>query len=278
MATKKSSWPLYEVFLERVIRIDAVQRHRAAAVTDDERTAQFFDAGRRPGSFGDFKWSLDSPAADNWGPLAPSTGEKPAPMSSAMQQAWDAVVAAWRTFIAELASGKLIASGVHPASGVRSEIDPAEWTRTGLVLDVRNGDLIEGLYDRPYGKHTVRWSTIVLRAAVQEQKAGNNRLGRGVERGRGSPGKGSAPEQERLPARVRNADSGTLRRVQRGWGRSAAVQSRFVSWRRRAAAQEVDPLRLWERPRKIPQSATRRRGAEWALWGHAKALAARPWH
>jgi len=172
VATKKSSWPLYEVFLERVIRIDAVQRHRAAAVTDDERTAQFFDAGRRPGSFGDFKWSLDSPAADDWGPLAPSTGEKPAPMSPAMQQAWDAVVAAWRTFIAELATGELIASGVHPASGVRSEIDPAEWTRTGLVLDVRNGDLIEGLYDRPYGKHTVRWSTIVLRAAVQEQKLG----------------------------------------------------------------------------------------------------------
>ena len=172
MATKKPSRPLNEVFLERVIRIDAVQRHRAAAVTDDERTAQFFDAGRRPGSFGDFKWSLDSPAADDWGPLAPSTGEKPAPMSPAMQQAWDAVVAAWRTFIAELATGELIVSGVHPASGVRSEIDPAEWTRTGLVLDVRNGDLIEGLYDRPYGKHTVRWSTIVLRAAVQEQKLG----------------------------------------------------------------------------------------------------------
>ena len=147
-----------------------MQRHRAAAVTDDERTARFFDAGRRPGSFGDFKWSLDSPAADDWGPLAPSTGEKPAPMSPAMQQAWDAVVAAWRTFIAELASGELIASGVHPASGVRSEIDPAEWTRTGLVLDVRNGDLIEGFYGRPAGQHTVRWSTITLRAAKQPRQ------------------------------------------------------------------------------------------------------------
>src|SRR5262249_22373852 len=103
-------------------------------------------------------------------------------------------------------------------------------------------------------------------------KAGNNRLGRGVERGRGSPGKGSAPEQERLPARVRNADSGTLRRVQRGWGRSAAVQSRFVSWRRRAAAQEVSPLRLWECPRKIPQSATRRRGRNGHCGGMPKPL------
>ena len=52
-----------------------------------------------------------------------------------------------------------------PASGVRTDIHPAEWARTGLVFDVRNGDLIEGWYGRPYGKHTVRWSAIVLRPA-----------------------------------------------------------------------------------------------------------------
>ena len=76
-------------------------------------------------------------------------------------------------FIAELANGELIASGMHPSTGVRGEIDPAEWTRTGLVLDVRNGDLIEGWYGRPSGKHTVRWSAITLRAAKQpRQKKG----------------------------------------------------------------------------------------------------------
>jgi hypothetical protein len=42
VATKKRSRPFYEVFLERVIRIDAVQRHRAAVT--DENTAQFFSA------------------------------------------------------------------------------------------------------------------------------------------------------------------------------------------------------------------------------------------
>src|SRR5262249_13666134 len=68
----------------------------------------------------------------------------------------------------ELVNGELIASGVHPASGVRSEIDPAEWTRTGLILDVRDGDLIEVRH----GKRTVRWSTIKVRAAIQEQKLG----------------------------------------------------------------------------------------------------------
>jgi hypothetical protein len=172
VARNKPSRPLYEVFLERVIRIDAVQRHRAT-VTDAEHTAQFFDAGRRPGLYGDFKWSLNAPAADDWGPLGPFTGEKFAPISLAMQQAWDAAVAAWAGFIVALINGELIAGGVHPATGVRSEIHPAEWARTGLVLDVRNGDLIEGWYGRPYGKHTVRWSAIALRAAKQcRQKKG----------------------------------------------------------------------------------------------------------
>jgi hypothetical protein len=41
-----------------------------------------------------------------------------------------------------------------------------EWARTGLILDVLNGDLIEVRH----GKRTVRWSTILVRAAIQEQK------------------------------------------------------------------------------------------------------------
>lgn len=85
-----------------------------------------------------------------------------------MQHAWDAAVAAFEDFIAALVNGELIARGVYPATGVRCEIDPAEWTRTGLILDVRNSDLIE-VRD---GKRTVRWSAIVVRAAIQKQKLG----------------------------------------------------------------------------------------------------------
>ena len=179
MAAKDPSRPLYNVFLERVIRIDAVQRHRA--VVTDDHTAEFFAEGRRPGVFGDFHWSLDRPepfpsgpvagVVFLWGPIPPTTSEEP-PVSLPMQHAWDAAVAAWADFIAELANGELIASGVHPATGICSEIQPAEWARTGLVLDVRNGDLIEGWYGRPHGKHTVRWSAITLRLAEPMRASG----------------------------------------------------------------------------------------------------------
>ena len=170
VAAPRSVRPLYAEFLVRVIEIEAVQCYRAA-VTDDH-TARFFAEGRRPGVFGDFLWSLDAPEAFPWGPIPPATSEKPAPVSLPMQHAWDAAVAAFAEFIAAFVNSELIATGVHPATGVRSEIESAEWARIGLVLDVRNGDLIEGLYSRPYGKHTVRWSTIMVRAAIQEQKLG----------------------------------------------------------------------------------------------------------
>ena len=100
------------------------------------------------------------------------------PVSLPMQHAWDAAVAAFKEFIAALVNGELIANGVHPATGVRCELDPAEWARTGLILDVRNGDLIEGGYEhvrrarRLMHGHTVRWSAITLRAAIPEQKLG----------------------------------------------------------------------------------------------------------
>jgi hypothetical protein len=85
-----------------------------------------------------------------------------------MQHAWNAAFVAFVVFINALVRGELIASGVHPTTGARCEIDPAEWTRTGLILDVRNGDLIEV----GQGKRTVRWSAITLRAAIPERKLG----------------------------------------------------------------------------------------------------------
>ena len=99
MATQKPARPFYEVFLERVIKIEAVQRYRA--VVTDDHTAQFFEEGQRPGAFGDFLWSLDRlepfSAQDAevvflWGPNLPAAFEEPL-VSLPMQHAWDTAVA-----------------------------------------------------------------------------------------------------------------------------------------------------------------------------------------
>jgi hypothetical protein len=154
MAARRSAQPLHWVYLARVINIPAVQCHREA-VTDD-RTAQFLSEGCRPDTL-DFQWFLDEPDLSFWEPVASAIS----PISLPMQQAWNAAFLAFLVFIDALAFGELIASGVNPNTGTRCEIDPVEWMRTGLILDVRNGDLIEV----GQGKRTVRWSAITLRAA-----------------------------------------------------------------------------------------------------------------
>jgi hypothetical protein len=179
MAAKEPSRPLYEVFLERVIRIEAVQCHREA-VTDETAQFLFFTAGYRPGKFDGWQWSLDAPAEDF---LGGPIGFVMTPVSLPMKPAWDAAVAAFKEFRKALVNGELIANGEHPATGVRRDLDRAEWTRANLILDVRNGDLIErhieyvrrssnsDLIDGRSIQH-VRWSSITLQAAIQEQKPG----------------------------------------------------------------------------------------------------------
>jgi hypothetical protein len=193
VAARTRSRPLYAVFLERVIQIEAVQRHRAA-VTDDDM-AQFFSEGRPHWTFGDFRWSLDAPKAFPWrdAPKAlPWSWQGRAgaerSVSLPMQHAWNAAAAAFEDFIKALKNGELVASGVHPATGARYDLDPAEWTREWLILDVRNGELVQveardGWFDLAFGKKTVRWIAITLRAAKQPRQK--------KERGHGYDWKGA---------------------------------------------------------------------------------------
>jgi hypothetical protein len=136
--------------------------------------------GLPPREFDGFQWSLDAPEEDF---LGGPIGFVMTPVSLPMKPAWDAAIAAFKEFRKALVNGELIANGEHLATGVRRDLVPAEWTRTELILHVRNGDLIEryieyvrrssnsDLIDGRSIQH-VRWSSITLQAAIQEQKPG----------------------------------------------------------------------------------------------------------
>jgi len=173
VAARRSAQRLYLVYLARVIKVEAVQCHREAVTDDDTTQFLFFIAGCRPKLPGNFQWSLDAPEEDF--PGAPFDLVIN-PISLPMQLAWYAAVAAFKEFIKAIINGELIASGSHPASGLRRELDPAEWTREGLILDVRNGNLMEGRIEYR-GKVrrrtlTVQWASITLQPAIPEQKLG----------------------------------------------------------------------------------------------------------
>jgi hypothetical protein len=75
-----------------------------------------------------------------------------------MHVAWTAAAHAFQEFIQELRTGKQTATGVPASGGLRCPLDPAEWLRAGLLLDVRNGDLIE----QQQRRQTERWTAITL--------------------------------------------------------------------------------------------------------------------
>jgi hypothetical protein len=174
VAAQKPSQPLHAVFLERVIKIAAVQRHRAAVT--DEYAEKFFDAGSRLAGLDDFYWSVDAPEllsnrgkVQLLGVIGPRSFTFPEEaISPAMQAAWNAAFTAWQTLISALRNGELVATARHPASGKRRELHPAEWSRAGLILDVHNGDLFE----KQHGHRELveRWLSITLRLAEARPK------------------------------------------------------------------------------------------------------------
>ena len=116
MAARRSAQPLYDVYLAWVIKIQAVQCHRAAATDDSIEKFLFFDAGCRPGLPAHFQWNLDTWDAFPPGPFASVI----TPVSIPMQRAWNAAVAAFKELIKALANGELIANGLHPVRPARS--------------------------------------------------------------------------------------------------------------------------------------------------------------
>src|SRR5262245_17038517 len=142
--TKAPAWrPFHEVFMERVIKGTEVQRHRSNA--DDEGAKQFFDSGRRPGLYGDYRWRVDVPPAASlrW-EGRPAAPQPLPPLAANVQAGWEAAIPYYRSFIADLFSGVLIAEASHWMSGVRRKCAPAEWEQPRLVVDVFRGDLFVG--------------------------------------------------------------------------------------------------------------------------------------
>ena len=141
--TKAPAWRLFHaVFMERVIKVPEVQRHRSDA--DDEGARQFFDSGRRPGLYGGYRWRVDVPPT-----ASPRRLGRPAPppLAANVQAAWDAAMPYYRSFTADLFSGVLIAKASNWMSGVRREFAPAEWKQPRLVVNVFRGDLFVRLTD-----------------------------------------------------------------------------------------------------------------------------------
>ena len=181
MARGPVSRPLREIFIARVIAIKPVQQERVAVT--EKHVGDFFEFGRVPGQIGTYLWPLDgAPEPFPRGIVFDDMEKKP--MSPAMARAWDAAVRAKDAFVADLRAGVLIATATYATTGERRDLEPAEWMRTGLVLDVRDGILREGSRrravgcDHAAGRHgAARRADRRIAAGKADEQAGQGGLG-----------------------------------------------------------------------------------------------------
>ena len=173
--------PLNQLFIERVIWCEAVQRERARAIKTDlievrngverrrnvvnEELVAFFKNGRIPGTTtNEFRWSMDG-----FRPPRLYPDVRPGPISPALQRAWSAALEQWVLLIRELREGKWIATGNGvPEGGRRGKIAPEQLFRDGLSYDVRDNAIYSTRYHGTWREETFRLvDTITVEAAPE---------------------------------------------------------------------------------------------------------------
>jgi hypothetical protein len=131
--------------------------------TEPAHAATFQD-GQYPGLYIEYTWPVDINASDlAWQFVKPGIFD----VSARLPEASDAVnnvsrvlADRWQALRAILVGGKILARGTFVKTGTVSVIDPPQWARQKLWVDVRSGDLLEEKDD----KLVPRWTGLMLTA------------------------------------------------------------------------------------------------------------------
>jgi hypothetical protein len=185
---------LAEIFFERVIRIDAVQRERTEAVTvsvaqqvhgkhkKGKRNIEWREVGKAINDRAEcfFRYGLVPGTASPLWPveMAPTPFPNEVEgfqMAPAMLRAWEAAIRQWVALCVELAEGRLIAEGNDLFdAGRHGEIDPRAWLSDGLWVDV-HASAVYATKSHGYwlGSELVKSvENVTVRTATPKQKPG----------------------------------------------------------------------------------------------------------
>lgn len=157
---------LGDVVMRHIFQDPGVIRCSKAMLAVDSIYEDTFRDGRFPRLSIDFLWPLDLNAHElafcfaktHWSidPLTPD------PIISAeINQLATLMVDRWQALRRALSEGTIVAYGTFAATGAFGLIHRFQWSRSGLSIDPRDGDLFED----KNGKLELRWSGLELRTA-----------------------------------------------------------------------------------------------------------------
>jgi hypothetical protein len=155
---------LSEAFRKLVLEDPEVIRLSKELVAQTGRWSAIFESGQYPAPFGGYKWPVDITDEDlahefvREVMIFPNT---PSPQpSQRMREVARALVRKLDVLRDWLVGGELIAWGTFVRSGAFGPIHRMQWRRSGIEIDVRDGDLFEAVDD----KMAVTWSGLILEA------------------------------------------------------------------------------------------------------------------
>jgi hypothetical protein len=153
---------LADVFRSFVIEDPEIAALGKEVSRQDGRHAAVFRDGQYPGYIIDFKWPLDLSTDDlAYGFVKPFIWFVGNPMpkaSEAVKKVAHVIIDRLQALRSILADGKLIARGTFATTGMIGTLDALQWRRSGLWVDVRNGDLFED----ENNNLVLRWSGLAL--------------------------------------------------------------------------------------------------------------------
>jgi hypothetical protein len=247
---------LREVFLERVIRIEAVQCERAAAMEESrqpgapastEDVELFFDHGIFPG----VSARPRRPRNPLW-LISTAEPSKPPPKLTALERGLLAALRAWHQLVRELRNGTLVATGErfewpHPAAVDRQEIDRGTWLDDTLWFDVRDNRICV----EPSGEIR-RWFNIRVRGANEAAEFDDSNPDATVSvsdtppvsKRRRGPSEKTKLRQELFEAAVSSkiSDIKPSTSTPQLQSRCGAPDNPTQAWRKACGAKSVDPV------------------------------------
>ena len=131
-------------------------------IADRQRYEDVFTKGQTPGPYVEFAGSCDMTASelafDFVRPVVFFTGQELPRAPAAIQRVSEIIVNRWQRLRIRLVDGELVARGTHERTGMVRYIEPLQWARKELSIDVVNSDLLEMKNNKP----VVQWSGLTL--------------------------------------------------------------------------------------------------------------------
>jgi hypothetical protein len=163
---------LSDAFRQFVLEDPEISALGKMIVEEDGRHVEVFSKGQYPGPYVDFGWPLDVSASDLvFQFVRPVVFFVPGPPlpegSEAVHRVSSLLAAKLRSLRRMLINGLVVAHGTFVNTGMFGPINRLQWARSGLLIDVKSGDLLQEINNRA----AVQWSGLALESPAKSELA-----------------------------------------------------------------------------------------------------------